>query len=205
MSEPSLPDSRSRSDAPLMPPAMPQIDQSKLTRLPVLFVDSAQLRHTLGWQRWSGMDDRACFIVCRLTAMAGIKVVDRFPLTEAGWNQAWTALRDRDAASAQLLLELRERRLADAEHAIVLAPPPPPRFPSSAETRRNILNEIARGNEKYARPFDRGKVAHASFVGTESWSDYGNVVLQMAILDTMLSIEQKLSILLQTPSDDPTD
>ncbi len=55
------------------------------------------------------------------------------------------------------------------------------------------MNQIATGNEKYARPFDRGKVALASFVGTGSWSDYGNVVLQMAILGTLLSIGQKLS------------
>ncbi len=79
--------------------------------------------------------------------------------------------------------------------------PPPPRFPSSAETRRNILNAIAKGNEKYARPFDRGKIALASFVGTESWSDYGNVVLQMAILDTLLAIEEKLGNLLPIPDD----
>jgi hypothetical protein len=64
------------------------------------------------------------------------------------------------------------------------------------------LNQIAKANEKYARPFDRGKVALASFVGTESWSDYGGVVLQMAILDTLLSIEQKLSALLPANEED---
>ena len=31
-----------------------------------------------------------------------------------------------------------------------------------------------------------------SFIGTESWAEYGQVVLQMAILDTLLSIEEKL-------------
>ena len=35
-------------------------------------------------------------------------------------------------------------------------------------------------------------MATVSLVGTESWSDYGAVVLQMAILDTLLSIEEKL-------------
>jgi hypothetical protein len=35
-------------------------------------------------------------------------------------------------------------------------------------------------------------VATVSLVGTESLSDYGAVVLQMAILDTLLSIEEKL-------------
>jgi len=69
---------------------------------------------------------------------------------------------------------------------------PPVRFPSPPEARREILEAIARTNPKYARPFDKGKVATVSLVGTESWSDYGAVVLQMAILDTLLSIEEKL-------------
>src|SRR5207248_11036710 len=38
----------------------------------------------------------------------------------------------------------------------------------------------------------KGKVAFISLMGTESWSDYGAVVLQMAILDTLLSLEEKL-------------
>jgi hypothetical protein len=69
------------------------------------------------------------------------------------------------------------------------------RFPSSLQTRRGILEGIARRNEKYARPFDGGRVAAVSLIGTESWSDYGAVVLQMAILDTLLSIEEKLGAL----------
>ena len=81
-------------------------------------------------------------------------------------------------------------------------PPPPPRFPSPPDVRRQILNAIATGNEKYARPFDRGKVAIASFIGTESWADYGNVVLQMAILDTLLAIEEKLASLTDAGGDD---
>ncbi len=50
-----------------------------------------------------------------------------------------------------------------------------------------MSEKVASANEKYARPFDKGKVALASLFGTESWSDYGSVVLQMAILDTLLS------------------
>jgi hypothetical protein len=38
-------------------------------------------------------------------------------------------------------------------------------------------------------------MALVSLVGTESWSDYGAVVLQMAILDTLLSIEERLTAL----------
>jgi len=77
-----------------------------------------------------------------------------------------------------------------------------PRFPSSSETRQQILEAIARRNDKYARPFDGGRMAFISLIGTESWSDYGGVVLQMAILDTLLSIEEKLDRLtLAMPAD----
>lgn len=36
-------------------------------------------------------------------------------------------------------------------------------------------------------------MALVSLIGTESWSDYGAVVLQMAMLGTLLSIEEKLT------------
>jgi hypothetical protein len=185
-------------DSEQTPPEMPTVDVSKLNRYPTLFVDSGQLRHALGWQRWAGIHGGACFAVCKLSDLAGIKVVERFPLTQDGWAEAWASLLKRDAASAQAILNILAR---ESSSGVVLAPPPPPRFPSTAETRRNILNAIATGHEKYARPFDRGKIALASFVGTESWSDYGNVVLQMAILDTLLSIEEKLSNLLAGQDD----
>lgn len=204
MSDISLPGPPSASDAGLAPPDMPDVDMGKLGRTPTLFVDSTRLQHTLGWQRSAG-GDGPCVTVCRLNGMS-VKVIERFPLTEAGWALAWTSLVNRDAVSAEALLEILAAKAAAREAAAsggaVLAPPPPPRFPSSAVTRRNILNQIAKGNEKYARPFDRGKVAQVSFVGTESWSDYGNVVLQMAILDTLLSIEQKLGTLLRADEDD---
>jgi hypothetical protein len=72
-----------------------------------------------------------------------------------------------------------------------------PRFPSRPEKRRAILNAIASKNAKYARPFDQGDIAVVSLMGTESWSDYGAVVLQMATLDTLLSIEAKLAEMLE--------
>jgi len=75
--------------------------------------------------------------------------------------------------------------------------PAPPRFPSAPDTRTAILDAIASKNEKYARPFDRGKVASYSRMGTDNWAEYGEVVLQMATLDTLLSIEEKLSELLR--------
>ena len=63
---------------------------------------------------------------------------------------------------------------------------------TSPEVRARILAMIKKGNGKYAKPFDKDRLASVSLLGTESWSDYGQVVLQMAILDTLLSIEEKL-------------
>lgn len=85
---------------------------------------------------------------------------------------------------------------AIAKHGALPRPECEARFPSSPETRRAILDAIAGKNPKYARPFDGRNVASVSFAGTESWSDYGAVVLQMAMLDTLLSIEEKLGRLL---------
>lgn len=60
------------------------------------------------------------------------------------------------------------------------------------EVRERILAMFKKGNGKYAKPFDKDRLAAASFFGTESWAEYGQVILQMAILDTLLSIEEKL-------------
>jgi hypothetical protein len=141
-------------------------------------------------------------------AMGGLKVQERFPLTEDGWRNAWQSLARSDGTAAAKVAARLEKRAADAAAASaarVLTPPPPPRFPSPPGTRKQILEAIAKGNEKYARPFDRGKIALVSLFGTESWADYGSVVLQMAILDTLLSIEEKLGRLLDEPQDNPPD
>jgi hypothetical protein len=75
------------------------------------------------------------------------------------------------------------------------------RFPATMEARRRILEALADGSRKYAKPFDRGTMAGFSVIGTESWSEYGSVVLQMATLDTLMSIEEKLTELLAALGD----
>jgi hypothetical protein len=64
---------------------------------------------------------------------------------------------------------------------------------------------VAKKNEKYARPFEHGEVAIMSLIGTESWSDYGAVVLQMArpCSTPWMSIEAKLGELLDRPAERP--
>jgi hypothetical protein len=60
------------------------------------------------------------------------------------------------------------------------------------EVRERILAMFKKANGKYGKPFDKDRLVASSLVGTDSWAEYGQVVLQMAILDTLLSIEEKL-------------
>jgi hypothetical protein len=85
---------------------------------------------------------------------------------------------------------------------MTMAPPPEGMTPqpkehqtrTSPEVRSEILAMFKRANPKYARPFEKGdRLSRASILGTEDWSSYGQVILQMAILDTLLSIEEKLT------------
>src|SRR5579875_828960 len=49
------------------------------------------------------------------------------------------------------------------------------------EARERILAMFKKSNSKYAKPFDKDRLAVASLIGTESWAEYGQVILQMAI------------------------
>lgn len=83
----------------------------------------------------------------------------------------------------------------------------PSRVPgrSSPKTRARILKMFKQANSKYAKPFETDRLAVLSVMGG-NWEEYGQVVLQMAILDTLLSIEEKLSTLstMQNTEEDQT-
>jgi len=68
------------------------------------------------------------------------------------------------------------------------------------EVRERILGMFKRANSKYAKPFEKDRLAWASVFGGD-WEEYGAIVLQMAILDTLLSIEEKLDRLPGEPKD----
>lgn len=57
--------------------------------------------------------------------------------------------------------------------------------------REQILRMFKSLNTKYANPFEKDRLAVLSVMGG-NWEEYGAIVLQMAILDTLLSIEEKL-------------
>jgi hypothetical protein len=93
-------------------PAMPDLSSDPLWRSPMLFPVTGQ-RYNIGWQ-----DSRKagpCFLVIR-TGVLGMKILDRFPLTQDGWSRAWAALVELDPRAALAVAEiLQERQRREAE------------------------------------------------------------------------------------------
>ena len=69
---------------------------------------------TIGWEFRSAAKGGPSFVILRRTGLGGLKVVERFPLTEHGWARAWQSLVTQNPAGApQVLARLRVRE-ADA-------------------------------------------------------------------------------------------
>jgi hypothetical protein len=103
---------------------------------------------------------------------------------------------------AQLAYD-RLKAQRDAGEPIVLEEPRIPRR-SSPETRAAIAGIFKSGNGKYARPFQGAGMVGLSILGGD-WDEYSQVVLQVAILDTLLSIEEKLTALTAPADDGPAE
>lgn len=103
---------------------------------------------------------------------------------------------DRDRLSKEARAEydrlLQERYFAATRGDSDASSPPHVTARSSPETRARILRMFKQLNSKYAKPFENDRLAVLSVMGG-NWEEYGQIVLQMAILDTLLSIEEKLS------------
>jgi hypothetical protein len=159
-------------------------------------------RHSVGWVQTSDdttipLKERARFVTIRRSAMGTYKVVSTYPLTKDGWQQACQELAALEPSAMPMLRKLLAQRIEEdqARAAEVPADPVtgsviPPR--SSPEVRARILQLIKQANPKYAKPFEKDRMSAFSLIGTESWAEYGQVVLQMAILETLLSIEEQL-------------
>lgn len=74
-------------------------------------------RYTIGWQRWPAKNGGPSFVTVRRTALGGLKVVERYPLTAEGWARAWLALVTLDSAAAETALPALARRLAERAEA----------------------------------------------------------------------------------------
>jgi hypothetical protein len=120
-----------------------------------------------------------------------VKIMALSPRQEVEYALDWGLPKEQMSKAAQALYDKVAAERRDKAGVVAVEPAVPAR--SSPEVRARILEMIKRANPKYAKPFERDRLAGASFVGTESWAEYGQVVLQMAILDTLLSIEELLS------------
>lgn len=92
-------------------PAMPVIrDREKYLGSPFLLVDGPS--RMIGWQ-WSspGKGDPQ-FVIAARSAMGGLKIIERFPLTEEGWLSAWQSL-SRDPKAAHKAAAKLAQRIAD--------------------------------------------------------------------------------------------
>ena len=80
-------------------PAMPFVPAYELYIGPPRLLVPYGHRHSIGWQdtRKAGPS----FVVARVGPLESAKVVERFPLTEGGWAEAWQALVRCDPAAAK--------------------------------------------------------------------------------------------------------
>ena len=101
MADPGVPDRAAESAGGVRSvPAMPAVPAADLYRgTPYLLVQFGQ-RYSIGWQ--DARKNGPSFVIARISRLDTAKVVDRFPMTEAGWAKAWRALvrLDSDAARA---------------------------------------------------------------------------------------------------------
>ncbi len=63
---------------------------------------------------------------------------------------------------------------------------------SHPEQRAQIVQAMKLANGKYAKPFEKGKMASVSIFGG-NWEEYAEVVLTMVIADTLLAVEALLT------------
>ena len=75
-------------------------------------------RYTIGWQRWTEKRGGPSFVTLRRNAFGTLKIVQRYPLTDAGWADAWRALIKLDPDSAEKVRTVLDRRAA-AERAVL--------------------------------------------------------------------------------------
>lgn len=91
-------------------PELPVIKKDEQWSLPFPLVASLPL--TLGWQ-WKSQAEPA-FVIASRGRMGGHKVVQRFPLSDEGWAQAWQSFAATDPAAAAQVAEAVAARNAKA-------------------------------------------------------------------------------------------
>jgi hypothetical protein len=78
-------------------------------------------KHFIGWQPRRDRKDDADFVVIFCTVFDSLKVIERFPLTDDGWRQAWLALVRIDTAAAELAQAMFAEQASQARASAHLA------------------------------------------------------------------------------------
>jgi Short C-terminal domain len=104
------PDGTPQVTAGLPVPAMPHVQSAELHAGPPVLLAAYGVRHSMGWQ--DNRADGPGFVLTRLRPLGGVKVVERFPLTEEGWAEAWHVLVARDSDAAAAIARTLARRVA---------------------------------------------------------------------------------------------
>jgi hypothetical protein len=91
---------------------MPVPSADSLSRRSLFAIASNGERHSLGWV--NTREAGTCFVVVRFSAMKD-KVLERFPLTQDGWAQAWAALLRLDPGAAQAVAKTLQEPAAGSK------------------------------------------------------------------------------------------
>jgi hypothetical protein len=94
-----------RWDTPPAPVVMPE---EIWPGNPKLLIDAE--RYSIGWQGWPDNKGGPSYIAVRRSSLGGLKVVERYPLTEEGWARAWDAFARLDPMAAPKVLAVLARR-----------------------------------------------------------------------------------------------
>src|SRR5258706_2630346 len=144
MSELPVPDLVPSGQPPA--PDMPKVDISKLQgKYPELLADNGSLQHGIGWQRRPDSEGGACFLVTKWSVMGGSKVLERFPLTETGWADAWSRPVELDRGAAKNIIRRVPERQAAKKPPLdgAVLTETPPTVPAAAPTPRLMTPSIA--------------------------------------------------------------
>jgi hypothetical protein len=94
--------------------------------------------YSIGWQDWAASKGGPGFVTIRRGAMGLLKVVNRYPLTDTGWAQAWQEFITLDPTAAERVRDVLARRPGEPA-----APEPEPKREVAAAKREPLSVRLA--------------------------------------------------------------
>jgi hypothetical protein len=147
---------------------------------PVPLIDGLYLSHR-GDDLFLGRDERREPHAYVIADPAGL-VTESFPADVPGWEAAWASFSVKVGTPRQVV-------------------PPEGRLVSE-DVKRKLVASLAQQG-KYRKALQTGDLAMISIMGTESWSEYAQTVVQVLMLDTLMGLERELSRLNEVMTSSP--